>query len=53
MPGDLITTGTPNGTGPGHEREVPPRPTIQVISEIRGVGELRLSVIRSGSDTAL
>jgi len=53
LPGDLITMGTPNGTGTGHEREVPPRPTIQVISEIRGIGELRNSVIRSGSDPGL
>lgn len=39
LPGDLITTGTPAGTGTGHEREVPPRSGTQVISVIRGVGE--------------
>ncbi|MFJ4199982.1 fumarylacetoacetate hydrolase family protein [Streptomyces sviceus] len=49
LPGDLITTGTPTGTGTGHEREMAPRSTIQVISVIRGVGELRNAVVRPGS----
>lgn len=46
LPGDLITTGTPTETGTGHEREESPRSSMQVISAIRGVGELRNAVIR-------
>nr|WSZ12370.1 fumarylacetoacetate hydrolase family protein [Streptomyces canus] len=49
LPGDLISTGTPTGTGTGHERDVPPRSTTQVISVIRGIGELRNAVMRPGS----
>ncbi|GAA4013675.1 fumarylacetoacetate hydrolase family protein [Streptomyces plumbiresistens] len=46
LPGDLITTGTPTESGTGHEREEPPRSRTQVISVIRGVGELRNAVMR-------
>ncbi|WP_371663435.1 fumarylacetoacetate hydrolase family protein [Streptomyces sp. NBC_00280] len=48
LPGDLITTGTPAGTGNGREREVSPRSGTRVISVIKGVGELRNAVMRPG-----
>ncbi|WP_189147383.1 fumarylacetoacetate hydrolase family protein [Streptomyces lacrimifluminis] len=47
-PGDLITTGTPAGTGNGRERAVPPPSGTRVISVIRGVGELRNALVRPG-----
>ncbi|MET9457651.1 fumarylacetoacetate hydrolase family protein [Streptomyces canus] len=49
LPGDLIRTGTPSGTGTAHERDMPPGSTTQVISVIRGIGELRNAVMRPGS----
>ncbi|MGI3226937.1 fumarylacetoacetate hydrolase family protein [Streptomyces sp. GTA36] len=49
LPGDLITTGTPAGTGTSRRYEVPPRPGTQVISVIKGVGEHRNIVMRPSS----
>ncbi|WP_405541376.1 fumarylacetoacetate hydrolase family protein [Streptomyces phaeochromogenes] len=49
LPGDLITTGTPAGTGTSRRHEVPPRPGTQVISVIKGVGEHRNIVMRPSS----
>ncbi|MEV4031718.1 fumarylacetoacetate hydrolase family protein [Streptomyces umbrinus] len=49
LPGDLIMTGTPAGTGTSRRYEVPPRPGTQVISVIKGVGEHRNIVMRPSS----
>lgn len=46
LPGDLITTGTPAGAGTGRELDNPPHPETEVISVIKGLGELRNRLIR-------
>lgn len=48
-PGDLITTGTPAGAGTGPEPDVVLRTRTEVVSSIKGVGELRNTLVRSCS----
>jgi acylpyruvate hydrolase len=45
-PGDLITTGTPAGAGTGREPDVALRMRTEVVSSIKGVGELRNTLVR-------
>jgi acylpyruvate hydrolase len=49
LPGDLITMGRPAGCGTVSEPEVLLYPGVDMVTEIKGVGELRNSVVRSGS----
>ncbi|WP_053755098.1 fumarylacetoacetate hydrolase family protein [Streptomyces sp. MMG1533] len=49
LPGDLIATGTPAGAGAGRDPEVFLRPGTEVVSVIKGVGELRNAVVRPRS----
>ena len=47
LPGDLITMGRPAGIGTVGEPEVLLYPGVDMVTEIKGVGELRNSVVRS------
>ncbi|WP_157902895.1 fumarylacetoacetate hydrolase family protein [Streptomyces jeddahensis] len=47
LPGDLITMGRPAGCGTVREPEVLLYPGVDMVTEIKGVGELRNSVVRS------
>ncbi|MFI6566187.1 fumarylacetoacetate hydrolase family protein [Streptomyces sp. NPDC050534] len=48
-PGDLITTGTPAGAGAGREPAVVRRTRTEVASSIKGICELRNTLVRSPS----
>ncbi|WP_427918804.1 fumarylacetoacetate hydrolase family protein [Streptomyces sp. cg40] len=49
LPGDLITTGTPAGSLTGRASGASLRPGMEVVTAIKGVGELRNTVVRSFS----
>ncbi len=44
QPGNLIFTGTPSGTGVGHEPQIFLKPGDQVTGEITGLGQLNLTM---------
>lgn len=46
LPGDLICTGTPGGVGAGRDPKVFLRPGQELVTTVRGIGELRNIVVK-------